>query len=465
MNTLQAARLRLVTFLVTGAMFMEVLDGNIIATALPDMGRSFGVDAVQLNIAISAYLLALGAFIPVSGWMTDRYGARRVFASAIAGFTLTSLGCGLVENLHAFIVLRVLQGTSGALMVPVGRLLVLRYTPPHQRMIAMSNLVWPALIAPVLAPPLGGFIASHLHWHWIFFLNIPLGIVGLILALWLIPPMDLPPRKPFDWTGFLLCSLGIFALLGALEWLATSVDMAGFALLICGIILLWAALKHLRRAAAPMLSLSPMQVGTFRTVMFGGSITRMAIGSVPFLLPLMFQLGFGMDAFQAGLFLLVVFAGNLGMKAITTPILRRFGYRQVMWWNGLLAAASLVACALLSPTMPLALLLPILFIHGMARSMQFTCLSTLAFADVPEERMADANGLFNVVTQLAMAAGITLGALAIRVGDTLAGGLEISSPAFPYRAAFMLGAVVVLLGLFDTLRLPRGAGDQFVGRA
>ncbi|MFC4298249.1 MFS transporter [Castellaniella hirudinis] len=464
MSVLQDTRLRLVTFLVTGAMFMETLDGNIIATALPDMGRSFGVDAVQLNIAISAYLLALGAFIPVSGWVTDRYGPRRVFAAAIAGFTLTSLGCGLVESLDAFIALRVLQGASGALMVPVGRLLVLRYTPPSQRMVAMSNLVWPALVAPVIAPPLGGFIASHLHWHWIFFLNVPLGILGLGLALWLIPTIEPPPRQPFDWTGFILCGLGIFGLLGALEWLAASVNAAGFALLACGMALILAALRHLRRAAAPMLSLTPMRIATFRVVMLGGSATRMAISSLPFLLPLMLQLGFGLDAFQAGLLLLVVFAGNLGMKAVTTPILRRFGYRQVMLWNGLLAAASLAACALLTPTLPLAVLLPILFIHGMARSMQFTCLGTLAFADVTETRMADANGLFNVVTRLAMAAGITLGALAIRVGDALAGALDITGPVFPYRAAFMIAAVIALIGLIDTVRLPKDAGDHFVAR-
>src|SRR5690606_34103941 len=300
MSALEAARLRLVTFLVTGAMFMEVLDGNIIATALPDMGRSFGVDAVQLNIAISAYLLALGVFIPISGWMTDRYGPRRVLACAIAGFTLTSLGCGLVDSLHAFIALRVLQGASGALMVPVGRLLVLRTTPPHRRMQAMSNLVWPALIAPVIAPPLGGFIASHLHWHWIFFLNVPLGLLGLALTLWLIPPMDLPPRRPFDWVGFILCSLGIFALLGALEWLSTSIQSTALALLAGGVLLILAARRHLYRAAAPMLSLAPLSIQTFRVVMLGGSITRVAIGSLPFLLPLMFQLGFGMNAFQAG---------------------------------------------------------------------------------------------------------------------------------------------------------------------
>jgi EmrB/QacA subfamily drug resistance transporter len=465
MSALQDTRLRLVMCLVTGAMFMEVLDGNIIATALPDMGRSFGVDAVQLNIAISAYLLALGVFIPVSGWMTDRHGPRRVFACAIAGFTLTSLACGLVEHLHAFIALRVLQGACGAMMVPVGRLLVLRQTPPQRRMAAMSNLVWPALVAPVIAPPLGGFIASHLDWHWIFFLNVPLGILGLVLALWLIPPMAPAPRQPFDWTGFMLCGLGIFSLLGALEWLAASADAAGLALFACGIVLIVAALRHLRRAAAPMLNLTPMRVDTFRVVMLGGSVTRMAIGSLPFLLPLMFQLGFGMNAFEAGLLLLVVFAGNLGMKAVTTPILRRFGYRQVMLWNGLLASASLAACALLTPAMPLAALLPILFIHGMARSMQFTCLGTLAFADVPEARMADANGLFNVVSQLSMAAGITLGAMTIRLGEELGGALAITRPAFPYRTAFMIAAVIALIGLLDTLRLPRGAGDRFVGRA
>ncbi|MHA3903390.1 MFS transporter [Castellaniella sp. WN] len=429
MSALQDTRLRLVMCLVTGAMFMEVLDGNIIATALPDMGRSFGVDAVQLNIAISAYLLALGVFIPVSGWMTDRHGPRRVFACAIAGFTLTSLACGLVEHLHAFIALRVLQGACGAMMVPVGR------------------------------------FASHLDWHWIFFLNVPLGILGLVLALWLIPPMAPAPRQPFDWTGFMLCGPGIFSLLGALEWLAASADAAGLALFACGIVLIVAALRHLRRAAAPMLNLTPMRVDTFRVVMLGGSVTRMAIGSLPFLLPLMFQLGFGMNAFEAGLLLLVVFAGNLGMKAVTTPILRRFGYRQVMLWNGLLASASLAACALLTPAMPLAALLPILFIHGMARSMQFTCLGTLAFADVPEARMADANGLFNVVSQLSMAAGITLGAMTIRLGEALGGALAVTGPAFPYRTAFMIAAVIALIGLLDTLRLPRGAGDRFVGRA
>ncbi|MBB3181871.1 MFS transporter [Variovorax sp. Sphag1AA] len=461
---LEGRRLQLVTFLVTGSMFMEVLDGNIIATALPEMSRSFGVDALQLNIAISAYLLALGVFIPVSGWIADRFGPRRVFTSAIACFTLTSVACGLVDHLPLFLVLRILQGASGALMVPVGRLLVLRYTPQSRRMAAMSNLVWPALTAPVIAPPLGGFIVKHASWHWIFFLNLPLGLIAFVLALRLIPALEPAPRRRFDWLGFALFGLGIFALLSSLEGLVANANLANLALLGGGITLLAGAVVHFQRSASPMLTLTPLRIPTFRAAMVGGSIMRMAIGSLPFLLPLMFQIGFGFNAFHSGLLLLVVFAGNLSMKAVTTPILRRFGYRPVMLWNGLLAAACLGLCALIGPTMPMGVLMPILFFCGMTRSMQFTCLGTIAFADVPDRQMADANGLFNVISQVGMAAGITLGAMAVRLGGALSEGFHFTAPAIQFRMAFLLISVIALAGLLDTLRLPKGAGDHFVAR-
>lgn len=464
MTAPRGARLRWVAWLVTGALFMEVLDGNIIATALPQMAISFGVDALRLNVAISAYLLALGVFIPVSGWVADRLGPRRVFACAIAGFTLTSLACGLVENLPAFVALRVLQGASGALMVPVGRLLVLRHTPPARRMAAMSNLVWPALVAPVIAPPLGGFIATHASWHWIFFLNVPLGALAFILALRLIPVLPPEPARRFDWAGFVLCGLGVFALLSGLDLLAAHPDAAGLGLLAAGGVLLMAALRHFRLATSPMLDLSPMRIPTFRAAMLGGSVSRMAIGSLPFLLPLMFQLGFGLDAFRAGALLLVVFVGNVGMKLVTTPILRRFGYRPIMLVNGVLAAASLAACALIGPDTPLAVVVAILLVSGMTRSMQFTSLGTLAFADVPDRQMADANGLFNVVSQVGMAAGITLGAMCVQFGLMLAQQVPFTAPAAAYKVALVAAAVVALAGLADTLRLPKGAGDHFVGR-
>ncbi|MHC1480719.1 MFS transporter [Frateuria aurantia] len=464
MNELTGQRLRLVTWLVTGAMFMEVLDGNIIATALPQMGQSFGVAAVKLNVAMSAYMLALGVFIPVSGWMSSRFGARSVFSTAIVSFTAASIGCGLAGSLQSFVLLRILQGASGALMVPVGRLLVLSHTPKSQRMQAMSSLVWPALIAPVIAPPLGGLIVGHFSWHWVFFLNVPLGLLAFGLAQGLVPRMELPPRQQFDWTGFLLSGMGVFALLGGLEQLAASVSWLHAAILMAGLLLLLAAVRHFRRSPHPMLDLRPMQIQTFRVAMLGGSLSRMAIGSLPFLLPLMLQLGFGLSAVHAGLLLLVVFAGNLGMKSVTTPILRRFGYRRVLLVNGVLAAASLALCALITPAMPTPLLWLILLVNGMTRSMQFSSMGTLAFADVPEERMGDANGLFNVNSQISMAAGITFAALILRLGHGLGTRWQISMSAFDYRFAFVFSALVAALSLVDAWRLPTGAGDHFVAR-
>ena len=463
-NTEQPLRLRLIAWLVTGALFMEVLDGNIIATAMPQMGLFFGVDAIRLNVAMSAYLLALGVFIPVSGWIAGRWGARRTFACAVAGFTLTSLACGLVQNLNVFIALRVLQGASGALMVPVGRLLVLRNTPPERRMAAMSSLVWPALVAPVIAPPLGGWIVLHAHWHWIFFINVPLGLLAFVLALRLIPAMAPEPRRAFDWLGFVLCGLGVFGLLTGLDQLAEVINSFGMALLVMGTVLLAAALRHFKRADSPMLDLSPMRIATFRAAMRGGSVSRMAIGSLPFLLPLMFQVGLGMDAFHAGALLLVVFAGNVGMKSVTTPILRRFGYRSVMLVNGMLAAACLAACAWIGPATALGTTVLILLASGMTRSMQFTCLSTIAFADIPDAQMTDANGLFNVISQVSMAAGITLGAISVQLGKLISEKAGLGVPALEYKVALLVAALVTLIGLIDTLRLPHGAGDSFVGR-
>lgn len=457
--------MRWITALVTGAMFMEILDGSIIATALPDMARSFDVAAVRLNIGISAYLLALGVFIPASGWVAERFGARRVFSAAIALFTLSSALCGSADSLSAFVAIRVIQGVSGAMMVPVGRLVVLKHTPQEQLMTAIATLVWPALIAPVLGPPLGGFITTHFGWRWIFYLNVPLGVLGLIATLALVPNVREERRRPFDWPGFLLCGAGMFALLSGFEQLALAVDGIGLALVGGGVLVLLLALAHFRRAAAPMLDFSVTSITTFRTALRGGSLFRMGIGAAPFLLPLLFQEGFGLDPFHSGLMMLAVFCGNLGMKSVTNRILRKIGYRPVMIGNGLLAAVALAACAGLDTATPLALTIAVLVVGGMTRSMQFSTLGTIAFADMPKERMSDANSLFNTVSQVSMAAGITLGAIGIHLGGLWAGALGLSGPAAPYRFAFLLVAVVALLGQFDALRLPRDAGDRFAGRS
>ncbi len=463
--TPERVRLRLVMFLVTGALFMEILDGTIIATALPSMAHSFGTSAVSLNVGMSAYLLALGVFIPASGWAVDRYGARPVFAWAIMLFTATSALCGLSQGFGEFVGLRIAQGIAGAMMVPVGRLVVARHTPKDQLMAAMSSLVWPALVAPVLGPPLGGFITTHFGWRWIFYLNVPLGIAALIATLFVIPTTRESTRRPFDLAGFLLCGIGTFALLTGFERIDIKVDAASVGLLVGGIVLLIVSVRHLKRAAAPLMDLAACAIPTFQAATRGGSFFRCAINAAPFLLPLMFQVGFGYDAFHSGLLVLAVFAGNLGMKSLTTQVLQRFGYRPVMIWNGVLCALTLGACAYLTPTTPLLVTVLILLVGGMTRSMQFTVLSTIAYADVPKSQMSHANGLLNTASQVAAAAGITLGALCVRAGRGIATHAGIAGTGIEFRIAFILVALFALMGLYDAVRLPKGAADHFVPQA
>ena len=447
--------------LVAGAFFMENLDGTVIATAVPDMAQSFGVAPLTLNVGVSAYLLTLGVFIPVSGWVAQRFGARRVFAAALAIFTLASVLCGMAHSLTEFVWLRVLQGAGGAMMVPVGRLVVLNNTPKDKLISVIATLTWPALVAPVLGPPVGGFITSYASWRWIFYLNLPLGLIALALAWKLIPDQRAAERRPFDWPGFVLSGTALFLLTWGAEviggqhpnWNEAS------ACLVVGVLLLAALGWHLKRAAHPLIDLSSFAIPTFTITIVGGSLFRMAIGAVPFLLPLMFQLGFGLDAFHSGLLVIAVFAGNLMMKPATTPILRRFGFKTVILVNGLANVGALAACSLLTPGTPVWLIALILFIGGLTRSMQFSALNTIAFADVPQPRMAAANTLFSTAFQVALGLGVALGATGVRLGHWSAQQLGIAGwPAIEYRLAFLLVALVSLLGLVDALRLQRNAG-------
>ncbi|HWU04666.1 MAG TPA: MFS transporter, partial [Novosphingobium sp.] len=347
---------------------------------------------------------------------------------------------------------------------PVGRLVIMHHTPKERLMAAISSLIWPALIAPVLGPPLGGLITLHLGWRWIFYMNLPLGLVALVATLVLVPGTRGEDQRPFDWTGFGLCGTGTFALLLGLDRLVMRPDALSAGLIAAGFGLGWATLRHFGRAAHPMIGLKPWAIPTFRVSQSGGSLARMAIGSAPFLLPLMFQVGFGYDAFHSGLLVLAVFAGNLGMKSVTTPILRRFGYRQVMVWNGVINALLLGACALLTPATPAEVVVAVLFASGCARSMQFTAIGTVALADVPKAQMADANGLSNTLGQIAQAAGITLAALCIHAGEGLARAAHWPAAGGDYRIAFVLVALVALVSVRDAAALPRDAADHFISR-
>lgn len=453
--------------LVAGAFFMEFLDGTVIATALPEMARTFGVDAVDLNIGISAYLLTLAVFIPASGWIADRFGARSVFTLALAIFTLSSVGCGMAQSLEGFVAMRVIQGIGGALMVPVGRLAVLRTTPKNQLIKAIATLTWPALVAPIIGPPLGGFITSYADWRWIFYINLPLGLLAMLLAWRLIPRLGDAERRPFDATGFVSTGVAMISLVYAMELLGAQQPdavLAAVLLLIGGTALLF-SLRHFRRSAFPMIRLAALNINTFAVTMYGGSLFRASISAVPFMLPLMFQVGFGMDAFHSGLLVLAVFVGNLTIKPATTPLIRWLGFKKLLLINGLLNVISLLACALLTPQTPVWLILLILYFGGVFRSIQFTGVSTFAFADVPEKEMSYANTLFSTASQLAVGLGITLGAISIRLGDKMAQWLDISGvEGIGFRLAFVFIALICLAGMADTLRLTAQAGSQVSSR-
>lgn len=457
-----ATRSNVLAFLVAGAFFMEMLDGTVVVSALPQMADSFGVAPIDLNIGISAYLLTLAVLIPASGWVADRYGPRSVFGWAIVIFTAASILCGLSTSLWFFTAARIAQGVGGALMVPVGRLIVLRNTAKADLIRAIAVITWPGLAAPVLGPPVGGFLATYASWHWIFFLNVPLGLVGFLLTMKLIPPGQADGAKPFDWLGFVLVGAACFGLIYGLDlisrqnssmplaalWLAVSAGIAGL------------AVRHVLRAAHPLVDASALGIRSFAITIWGGSLFRIAIGAVPFLAPLMFQLAFGLDAYQAGLLVLWVFAGNITMKPFTTAVLRRFSFRQVLIGNGLLNAILISCCALLTPATPVPVICALLFASGLTRSMQFTALNTIAFAEVPEARMSGANTLFNVAFQMSFGIGIGVGAAALRLAELWFPGAPGKLPLIDFQIAFAFIGLLAFAAILDILGLDARAGNE-----
>jgi EmrB/QacA subfamily drug resistance transporter len=455
-----------VTTLIAGAFFMENLDGTIIATALPQMARSFHVGAVNLNIGMTAYLLTLAVFIPISGWVADRFGSRSIFAAAIATFTIASLLCGAAHTLTQFTLMRILQGMGGAMMVPVGRLIVLRNTPKEQLTLALAYITWPGLTALVVGPPLGGFITTYASWHWIFFLNLPIGIVALILALLWVENFRSGEKHSFDWLTFVLAGCASAGAVYGMEKLGSE----GLPWQLPGAVL---ALSVLSGAAAivvahrnpvtSLIDLESMKLKTYSLSVYGASAFRVAVSVLPFLLPLMFQIAFGLNAFQSGLYLLAMFAGDLSMKAFVIQALRRFGFRRILIVNGIITALSMALCALLSPATAVLVVVAILYLHGAFRSMQFTCMTTLAYAEIPPERMSRANGFLSAVMQLSMGMGVAVGAITLRLVAHARGHSAATPQLRDFHLAILFMSLLALGPVFDSLGLPPDAGATTSG--
>ena len=451
---------RPVALLVAAAFFMENLDGTIVVTATQRMAHSFGVAPVALNVTITAYLLTLGVLIPVSGWVADRFGGRAIFAAAIVVFTVASALCATSTNLPELTAMRVLQGIGGAMMVPVGRLVVLQATAKSDLITAIAYLTWPALAAPIVAPAVGGALTVYLSWRWIFLVNLPLGAAALVVAVRIVPDVRTRQRRALDWRGFLLSGLGVALVVGALETVTDGSASWGWIVagLVVGTGVLVVAVGHLRRAPHPLVDLGVFGVPTFRVTLIGGSCFRMAIGAAPFLLPLLFQEVFGWNAFQAGLMVLPVFVGNMAVKPATTALLRRFGFRRVLIASDVLAAVTLAGCALFTTRTPMVLMVIDLLASGVFRSVGFTAYNTIVFADVAPPEMNNANTLASAVQQVTMGLGVAVGALALHAGAPVAALLGAGGGGAPFVVAFLLIALLPLAAVVESASLQRHAG-------
>jgi len=456
--------MRLTALIVACALFMQNLDSTVIATALPTMARAFGADPLHMNVALTSYLLSLAVFIPASGWVADRFGARDVFRAAIAIFTVGSVLCGRADSLGFLVFARVFQGLGGAMMVPVGRLVLLRSVAKSELVSAMAWLTMPALIGPVVGPPLGGLIVTYASWRWIFDINVPIGIIGVILVSLFIKDIREPRPDKFDGFGLLLSGVCLASLMAGLETAGRALGPGWltWALFAVGLVAGWLYAWHARRHPHPVLDLGLMRLPSFGVSVVGGTLFRIGIGAVPFLLPLMLQLGFGESAAQSGMITFASSAGAIIMKPATQFALRLLGFRDTLVANGVLSAVLLGLMAAFRPSWPVSGIYAVLLVGGFFRSLQFTAYNTLAYADIPRERMSAATSLYSTFQQLSLTLGISAGAGILEITTALS---HRSLPAIAdYSVAFLVVAAVSLVAAPISLLMPRDVGEELSGK-
>ena len=458
------SRERLVPLIVAVALFMENMDSTVIATSLPAIAADIGSSPLELKLAITSYLLALAIFIPASGWMADRFGARTIFRTAIAVFMLGSIGCALSDSLWHFVIARFFQGMGGAMMSPVGRLVLIRTVGKRNLVNAMALLTMPALIGPMLGPALGGFITTYASWHWIFLINLPIGFLGIVLVSVFFENLRGDISEPFDLLGLVLIGLGVGGLAFGMTVTGIKLVPAGVAagLILGGAAATFAYVVRARGMAAPVIDLKLFRLATFRAGVVGGFIFRIGAGALPFLLPLLMQLGFGMTPFQSGLVTLSTAVGAMMMKSAVPRILRRVGFRNVLTWNALIAAAMLAACAAFSQGTPVAVMIAVLLAGGFFRSLQFTSVNVIAFAEVEPARMSRATSLVAVAQQLSQSVGVALGAQALETVLRFRGQHALAAADFP--PAFLLVGLVSASSILLFARLSPDAGAEMADR-
>lgn len=454
---------KILAVIVASAIIMQQIDATAITTALPQMAISLNTDPIRLTIAVTSYLLSIAVFIPVSGWAADRFGGRTVFRLAIALFTLGSVLCGISENVVQLTASRVLQGLGGAMMVPVGRLVLFRSVEKSQLIPVMAYLQVPAQLGPVLGPLLGGFITTYISWRWIFFVNVPLGLLGMFLvSRYFDNPKEANPR-PMDWVGFVLTGVSLSCIMYGIEVIGRGAGEAAVAtaVLIIGVIVGALALRHLRRHSHALLDLSVFRNPTFRAGIGAGSIFRAGAGSLVYLLPLLFQVVFGMTAFLSGILTFASAAGAMSMKATARPILKRFGFRNAMIGNALISAATIAMCAFFTEATPVVLMFMLLLVGGFFQSFQFTATQAIVYADIEHQKMSTASSIASMVQQLSRGFGIAFAAGLLNLSLAWRGASDLT--LFDLQLAFAAAATFALLSILFCWPLVPDAASEVSG--
>ena len=459
-----AVRGWLVPAIIGSALLMQTLNATVISNALPTMARALHEDPLRLNLAITMYLLASAVFLPVSGWAADKLGAKRVLVVAMVLYAAGSAACGFAHNLTELVLARFGQGAAGAMMGPVGRLVLLRTTPKSELVGAMSVLTMPALLGPVIGPVIGGAIVTFADWRLIFFMNLPIAIAGVLLVLRFVPNVAEQDVAPIDWPGIFLTGVGLAALIFGFENLGRDALPAGVVagLFLGGFASLGIYWRYATGNAGAILDLSLFRIQTFTASVVGGGFMRLAMGATPFMLAMLLQIGFGMSPFQAGLLTFMSAAGALIMKTTAPPILRRFGFRTVLSVNAVITGITFIAYGLFKPDTPHVAIMAILLIGGFFRSLQFTSLNGLAYADVDQGQMSRASTMSSMAQQLTQSIGIGLAAMLLHTFMVMKGEHHLTPATI--SPAFMVIGAITFISLAFYVRLPKDAGDEMNGR-
>lgn len=455
-------RLRfLIPIVVACAFFMEHVDSTVIATALPQMAKDLDATVLHLSVAVTAYVLTLAVFIPVSGWFADRYGNRRIFMLALCIFTVSSVLCGMAESVNELIATRCIQGFGGALMTPVGRLILLRSFPRTQLVTAMLYMSLPALIGPVIGPLLGGLLTSYVSWRWIFYINVPFGILGIVLALAFIEEVRGDTKTKFDFLGFSLAGAGLALLLFGIENLSRPVltQAASAFTVAAAVLLLLAFARHARNHSSPAIDLSLFHSRTFRIGTLAGGICRIGMNGVPFLLPLMLQIGMGLSPVQSGTLTFFTSLGAIIVRSISAQALRVLGFDRVLLWNALLSSILTAGFGLVTPGLPYWVVAIYISAFGLARSTQFMTSNMLTYSDVPSEKLSRATSLASVLQQLSVSFGVSLSALLLGLVSQHNDALRLSD----FHEVFLLVALLPLIAIPGLLYLRPEDGTHVSG--